>query len=78
LLSKYPQEIVAVAFENVPPVDPPTIFVDLDPSMDPAAQLRFLCDQLWPVVRQVDPGIGVTVSYGWWAEDCETGGQPSD
>jgi hypothetical protein len=75
LIATYPDEVVAVSFENRPPLDPPTLFIDLDPGMDPDAQLRFLCDQLWPHVRSVDAAIGVTVSYGWWAEDCDSGSE---
>jgi len=70
LPSLYPKQVTAVAFENAPPLDPPTLFVDLAPSMDASAQLAFLCNELQPRVQAVGGGIDVTVSYGWHSDDC--------
>jgi hypothetical protein len=67
----YPQQVVAVAFENTPPLDPPTLFIDLSPSMSPDEQLRFLCDELVPRIKATGTSIPATVSYGWWSDDCE-------
>ena len=66
----YPEQITAIAFENNPPMDPPTLFVDLAPTMDAQDQLEFLCTELAPRIRSVDRGISATVSSGWWLEDC--------
>jgi hypothetical protein len=66
----YPGQIRAIAFENNPPIDPPTLFIDLAPSMDPDQQLRFLCDEVVPRVRATNTAIAVTVSYGWYDDDC--------
>ena len=56
----YPSQIVAIQFENNPPLDPPTLFVDLAPSMTPDQQLRFICDQVMDRVRALSGAIAVT------------------
>jgi hypothetical protein len=67
----YPEQILAVSFENNPPMDPATLFIDLAPSIDPDQQLRFLCDEIMPRVLATKAAVGVTVSYGWWDTDCD-------
>jgi hypothetical protein len=66
----YPDQIEALEFENNPPLDPATLFIDLHPSMEGDAQLRFLCDEIRPRVVAAGGGIDVTVSYGWHSSDC--------
>ena len=70
LPSAYPSQITGIGFENNPPMDPPTLFIDLAPTTDPTAQLRFLCDEVMPRVNVASSRIAVTVSYGWSDEDC--------
>jgi hypothetical protein len=41
LPAAYPSQIAGIGFENYPPMDPPTLFIDLASSMDATAQLRF-------------------------------------
>jgi hypothetical protein len=65
----FPNEIAAIDFENAPPLDPPTIFIDLWQDMNSTDQRRFLCDQVKPLVDAVDPNINVVVSWGWAASD---------
>jgi len=66
----YPGRVVAVSFENAPPLDPPTLFIDLDPAMDSEAQLRLLCDEINPRVKAAGADIDVTVTFGWHSDDC--------
>lgn len=37
----HPEQIIAIEFENSPPLDPPTLWIDLSPSMTPDEQRRF-------------------------------------
>jgi hypothetical protein len=69
LSAKYPGQINAIEFKYAPPLDPPTLYIDLDASMDPQAQRRFLCEVLVPDMSVVDRDIAATVSYGWWSDD---------
>ncbi len=73
LAQTYPDQIASIAFENNPPLDPPTLFIDVKSSMSPDQQLRFLCDSVLPRIRSLDPQIAATVSYGWWTDDCSQG-----
>jgi hypothetical protein len=67
----YPDQITAIAFENAPPLDPPTLFVDLAQSMTPDQQLRFICQELRPRVRAVSSSISIASGpWGWWDSDC--------
>ena len=54
LSAKYPGQINAIEFKYAPPLDPPTLYIDLDASMDPQAQRRFLCEVLVPDMSVVD------------------------
>lgn len=65
----YPDEIVAIDYENALPIDPPTLFIDVSPSMSPGAELRFLCDKVKPRVDAVDARIDATTSYGYYSSD---------
>jgi hypothetical protein len=67
----YPAQVMAVSFENSPPLDPPTLFIDLAPSMSPQQELRFLCDEIVPRIRATKASIAATVSYGWTDRDCQ-------
>jgi hypothetical protein len=68
----YPSQITAIQFENSPPLDPPTLFIDLVPSMTPDQQLRFVCDEVLPRVRAASDSIAVASGpYGWNDDDCE-------
>ena len=71
LQEAYPIEISAITFENSPPLDPPTFFIDLDPDMTPEAQLAFLCGEVVPRIRATGHDIAVTVTHGWWDDDCD-------
>jgi hypothetical protein len=70
LPSELPGRIVAIDFEYNPPLDPPTLFIDLQADMTPEAQLALLCDEIAPRVRATNSDIDATVSYGWHIEDC--------
>jgi hypothetical protein len=61
---------VGIGFEFAPPLDPATLFIDLDPSMNPEGQRRFLCDQIKPRVEAAGGGIDATVSFGWSIGEC--------
>ena len=68
----YPDQITAIEFENQPPLDPPTLFIDLATSMTPDQQLRFVCDEVIPRVRAASGSIGVSSGpYGWNDDDCD-------
>jgi hypothetical protein len=67
----FPDQILAIEFQYHPPLDPPMLFIDLSPSMDPDEQRRFLCDKVMPQVKEVNRAIGATVSYGWSNTDCD-------
>jgi hypothetical protein len=69
LVSRYPIQIKAIDFEYGA-LDPPALFIDLDPLMNPDEQLTFLCTEIWPQIRKVDSEIAATVSHGWWTTDC--------
>jgi hypothetical protein len=67
----YASQITGIEFENHPPLDPPTLFIDLAPSMTPDQQLRFLCDELMVRVKATGSNIAVTTyPYGWNDDDC--------
>jgi len=71
LKAAYPDQIAAVGFEFAPPLDPPMLFIDLDPSMSPEAQRQFLCDEIKPRVEAAGGGIDATVTHGWYmSEEC--------
>lgn len=70
LAAKFPDQVEAIEFQYSPPLDPPTLFIDLDPSMSPEDQQQFLCDVLAPEIAAVDREIAATVTYGWWSDDC--------
>ena len=48
----YPEQIRAIGFEYSPPLDPPTLYVDLEPAMSLASQRAFLCGTLWPRIKK--------------------------
>jgi len=73
LAQSYPDQISSIAFENSPPLDPPALFIEMNSSMSPDEQLRFLCDKVLPRIKSVDAQIAATVSYGWWTDDCTQG-----
>jgi hypothetical protein len=67
----YPGQITGIEFENHPPLDPPTLFIDLAPSMTSDQQLRFLCDEVMARVKATGSNIAVTsYPYGWNDDDC--------
>jgi hypothetical protein len=68
LASSYPGQITAISFENHPPLDPPTLFIDLAESMTDEAKLHFICDV---VVPRVDAAGGhIAVASFWTDDDC--------
>jgi hypothetical protein len=72
LEAAFPADIVSVAFENAPPLDPPTLFIDMTPGKSPADELRFLCSSVRPQVDAVDSRIEATTTYGYYLRtDCE-------
>jgi hypothetical protein len=66
----FPGRVADVVFENSPPLDPPTLWVEVDPAMSPEEQRVFLCSELAPHVSEMHDEILVTVNYGWWSSDC--------
>ncbi len=64
LRASFPDQIDAIDFENAPPLDPPTIFIDLDQGLDATTLLRLLCDDIKPRVVAVDRSIDVFAD-GW-------------
>ena len=70
LQAAFPDQISAVSFEyNF--LDPPLLFIEIDPPMEPEAERRFLCDQLTPRIRAAGGDIDATTSYGWYmSEEC--------
>ena len=70
LPAAFPSQIVGTEFENNPPLDPPTLFIDVSGAMSPDEQLRFLCEEIVPAIDRTGASIPATVSYGWSTEDC--------
>ena len=64
LRTTFPDQIDAIDFENAPPLDPPTIFIDFDQGSDDTTLLRLLCDDVKPRVLAVDRSIDVFAD-GW-------------
>lgn len=74
LQASFPAEINSVSFENAPPLDPPTLFIDMAPGMSPADELTFLCSSIGPEVAAVDARIDATTTYGYYLQtDCPSG-----
>jgi hypothetical protein len=59
LPQRYPDQIAAASFEFAPPLDPPNIFIDFVPSMSLAEQQRFLCEELFPLVKAAYSGMAI-------------------
>lgn len=71
LEAAYPAVVASVSFENAPPLDPPTLFIDVKPGTAPNAELSFLCAEVRPLVDAVDPRIEATTTYGYYLRtDC--------
>jgi hypothetical protein len=70
LEAAFPDRIAAVTFEyNF--LDPPQLFVDIGPAMEPEEERRFLCDELRPRIQAVGGDIDATTTYGWYlSEEC--------
>lgn len=66
----YPNEIAEIDYENALPMDPPTLFIDVDRAMTRDAELRFICDQVKVKVDAVDRRIDVFSSGVTGSEDC--------
>jgi hypothetical protein len=77
LKDDFQTQIVAIAFENSPPLDPPTLWIDLSPSLDLEAQRRFVCDVVWPRVT-AEAGMSITTitTVGPADEICAPGQSP--
>jgi hypothetical protein len=69
LREAFPNQIAAISFENAPPLDPPTIFVDMAPGTSPEDELTFLCSLVRPQVNAIDSRIDVTTTYGYHSQD---------
>jgi hypothetical protein len=59
LPQRYPDQIAGASFEFAPPLDPPNIFIDFVPSMSLAEQQRFLCEELFPLVKAAYSGMAI-------------------
>lgn len=70
LLRDYPSEIDAIHFENQPPLDPPTLWIDLAPSMQVAEQRRFVCEVILPKVTEANSAITTVTTVGIANEIC--------
>jgi hypothetical protein len=66
----FPNEIAAISFENAPPLDPPTIFVDTKPDITREETVAWLCVSVRPRVDAVDSRIDVFTTYGDLRIDC--------
>jgi hypothetical protein len=58
----YPEEVAAIDYENAPPLDPATLFIDVQRSMSHEAELTFICEQINPRVDAVDSRIDISSS----------------
>lgn len=65
LQEAFPDKISAISFENAPPLDPPTLFIDVDPPMEPDDEKAFLCEAIKGQIDAAGGGIDATTSYGW-------------
>ena len=71
LEAAFPATIRSVSVENAPPLDPPTLFIDMAPGLSPAEELTFLCTSVGPQVDAVDRRIEATTTYGYYLRtDC--------
>lgn len=70
LRQAFPSQIVAISFENAPPLDPPTIFIDTSPSQTREAEIDWLCNLVRPRVDAVDRRIEVESTQGSMRGDC--------
>lgn len=71
LASSFPAQIKSVAYENAPPLDPPTLFIDMQPNISTDDELAFLCDLVGPKVNAVNVDIEATTTYGYYLRtDC--------
>lgn len=70
LQEAFQNEIIAISFENAPPLDPPTIFIDTSPSLTKEAELDWLCNLVGPRVDALDRGIDVETTQGSLRGDC--------
>jgi len=70
LPASFPDQISAVSFEyNF--LDPPVLYIDIEPPMEPEAERRFLCDEVMPRIEEAGGDIDATTSYGWYmSEEC--------
>ena len=55
----YPDGIEAIDFENALPLDPPAVFIDVNPAMTLEEERAFVCGQVRPRVDAVDERIEI-------------------
>lgn len=73
LQETFPSQIASVVYENAPPLDPPTLFIDIAPGISPQDELDFLCNSVKPRVDAVNVAIEATTTYGYYlGTDCSS------
>ena len=70
LKEQFPEVIVAISFENAPPLDPPTIFIDTDPALGRVDEVSWLCTLVKPRVDDLDATIEVESTNASLRTDC--------
>jgi hypothetical protein len=71
LETSFPALVASVSYEYAPPLDPPTLFIDMAPGVSTGAELSFLCANVGPLVDAVDDRIDATTTYGYYLRtDC--------
>ena len=70
LQEAFPDKIAAISFENAPPLDPPTIFVDTAPGIARAEEVTWMCSLVKPRVDAIDVRIDVESTQASLRTDC--------